>query len=313
MALEVIPFDLHELGQGVHDLWSEAASAEGVGMVYELNTRVPQWVAGDPTRLRQIMINLVSNALKFTSQGEVRLSIRPAADGLYEIAVADTGPGIPQEQQSKLFQSFAQVDVSTTRKFGGTGLGLAICKQLTTLMGGEISAASREGQGSTFTVSVPLPEAQASVAIDDDDAQMNLTNVHVLVADDNAINQAVARAILEAFGATVTAAADGQDALARLCAGNFGIVLMDIHMPVMGGIEAFGHIRSEEARTRAVPVIALTADAMAGADTALIAEGFDDVAPKPIIPGELVAKIMDAIATRAQADTSAPGATRLAG
>ncbi len=299
LELEIIAFDLHELGQRVQDLWSEAASAKGVRLIFDLAPNTPQWVSGDPTRLRQVMINLVSNALKFTGEGEVRLSIRPTGADRCEIEISDTGPGISEAQQTRLFQIFTQADVSISRKFGGTGLGLAICKQLVALMGGEIGVASREGEGSTFTFTVPLPPADPVEVADDKGAEASLVGIRILVADDNAINQAVARAILEAFGASVCAAGDGCDALKLLRADRFDVVLMDVHMPTMGGVEALSRIRAGEAGPRWMPVIALTADAMAGVDAELLAEGFDDVAPKPINPGELVAKIVAACAAAA--------------
>jgi len=305
LELEIIAFDLHELGQRVHDLWTEAASSKGVRLVYDLAPDVPQWVSGDPTRLRQIMINLVSNALKFTSEGEVRLSIRWAGDDGCEIAVSDTGPGIPEAQQARLFESFAQADVSVTRKFGGTGLGLAICKQLVTLMEGEIQVVSREGEGSTFSFCVRLPPAEALEVCEDEETDSALTNLRILVADDNIINQAVARAILESVGAIVVAAGDGREALDRIRGEAFDVVLMDIHMPKMDGVEALQHIRADRALAQ-LAVIALTADAMAGVERELLAAGFDDVAPKPINPAQLVAKIMALAAHRQDGSSYEP-------
>lgn len=299
LELEDIPFDLHELGQRVIDLWTETADAKGVRLVYDLAADTPRWVRGDPTRLQQIMTNLISNALKFTSVGEVRLSIRSVSATTYEITVLDTGLGIPDAQQARLFQSFTQADVSTTRKFGGTGLGLAICKQLVTLMGGEIHVTSQEGKGSAFTASISLAPADPVEPTAETDEQVGLEGMRILVADDNPINQAVVRAILEACGATVTGSGDGRDALERLKTGSFEGVLMDVHMPNMGGIEALGRIRAGEAGAPDISVIALTADAMAGADSALLAEGFDGVAPKPINPAELVAMIAELCPARA--------------
>jgi signal transduction histidine kinase/ActR/RegA family two-component response regulator len=298
LSLEDIAFDLHDLGRQVRDLFAQSALAKDVRLTCDLEPGAPQWVLGDPTRLRQILTNLVSNALKFTDQGEVRLSIRRAEAGWCDIAVSDTGPGISQDQQARLFQAFAQAEVSTARKFGGTGLGLVICRQLATLMGGRIDLVSDEGAGSTFTVSLPLPEAQAAQAVQEQASPADLTGVRILVADDNLINQAVARAILEAFGAEVIPAGDGGAALDRLKAETFDAVLMDVHMPGMGGIEALSHIRAGSAGSADMPVIALTADALAGVDVRLLAEGFDAVAPKPINPGQLIADIVATIAAR---------------
>jgi len=292
LELESIALDLHELGQRVHDLWSEAASAKGVRLVYDLHPDTPRWVLGDPTRLRQIMINLVSNALKFTSTGEVRLSVRPlsAASDVdeIEIAVSDTGLGISEAQQARLFEAFSQADTSTTRKFGGTGLGLAICKQLATTMGGDISLESRPGEGSTFRVRVALevtgPASDETLASE----AISVCGLRLLVVDDNVINQAVAQSILEAVGATVVTAGDGLDALEALRTDAFDAVLMDVHMPRMDGLEALRHVRRGEAGRADMPVIALTADAMTGVEDELLALGFDAVEPKPINPANLV-------------------------
>uniref|UniRef100_B0T9J9 histidine kinase n=1 Tax=Caulobacter sp. (strain K31) TaxID=366602 RepID=B0T9J9_CAUSK len=300
LELEIIPFDLSELGRQVEDLWRDAAHIKGVSLVCEVAFSGPHWVSGDPTRLRQVLINLVSNALKFTSQGEVRLSIWRSEDGLCQIAVTDTGPGIPVNQQALLFQAFSQADASITRKFGGTGLGLAICKQLVSLMDGRIDLDSREGVGSTFTVSLPLPTAEAVQEAEQRDGAITLAGLEILVADDNVINQAVARAILEAFDAKVTMAGDGRIALSRLATRRFDVVLMDIHMPLMGGVEALGRVRAGEAGPSDVPVIALTADAVTGVDTVLLAAGFNDVISKPINPGDLVSRIAAAVASRDQ-------------
>jgi len=304
MELETIDFDLPELGRHVHDLWSEAASAKGVSLVYELAPGVPRWVSGDPTRLRQVMLNLVSNALKFTQEGEVRLSIRAQCiDDMadLEISVSDTGLGLSEAQQAKLFKSFVQADASTSRQFGGTGLGLAISQQLVTLMGGEIDLESAPGEGSTFRIKLRAPLGKPGAAEEAHVEMTDLAGHRVLVADDNAINQAVARAILEAAGATIVTAGTGLEALERLRAGAFDTVLMDIHMPVMGGIEALRHIRSGDAGRRDIPVIALTADAMAEATASLLAHGFDRVAPKPIDPAALIWTISELGALKAKA------------
>lgn len=290
--LEETAVDLRELGLRVHDLWTEVASAKGVALICEVDPATPAWVAGDPTRIRQIMLNLVSNALKFTTKGEVRLSIRPAPKGV-ELRVSDTGPGIPAEQQARLFQVFQQAEASTARRFGGTGLGLAICRQLSEMMGGKIELESREGEGSTFRVLLPLAEVAAPEAAGDDSAFDGLAGMRVLVAEDNAINQAVARAVLEAAGIDAVVVGDGQEALEALSAGTFEAVLMDVHMPRVDGIEALRRIRAGETGNAAQPVIALTADAMAGEEAKLARLGFDRVQPKPIQPATLLTALAE--------------------
>jgi signal transduction histidine kinase/ActR/RegA family two-component response regulator len=294
MELEIIDFDLYDLGQRVHDLWSQSASAKSVRLVLDVDPATPQWVRGDPTRLGQVMTNLVSNALKFTREGEVRITVRPdaAAPDTIALAVADTGVGMTPAQQAKLFQTFPQADISTTREYGGTGLGLAICKQLVELMGGRIVVESRPGEGATFTVVVRLVSAAPVLeTICAEPALQSLEGRQVLVVDDHAINHAVAGAILEAVGATAVMASDGLEALDRLRSQRFDVILMDIHMPRMGGLEVLAAIRKGAAGRADALVIALTADAMAGVDAGLLAHGFDAVAAKPINPAELVSTI----------------------
>ncbi|MDO8379976.1 ATP-binding protein [Phenylobacterium sp.] len=305
LELETIAFDLTEVGARVCDLWREVANARGLQLTYEVAPGAPRWVAGDPNRLRQIMLNLVSNALKFTESGEVRLSIRPqiaAQDGArFEIAVSDTGIGISPDQQARLFQSFAQAEAATSRRFGGTGLGLAICRQLTDLMGGVIAVESEPGRGSIFRVLLELPLAEALDLVEPEAPGGGLSGVRILVAEDNPINQAVARAILEAVGARLETANDGVEALDMLRDGAFDLVLMDVHMPRMTGIEALRRIRAGEAGPADIPVIALTADAMPGEDAKLWGHGFDGVQPKPIQPMALIAAILEACAPRDEA------------
>ncbi|MDO8799210.1 ATP-binding protein [Phenylobacterium sp.] len=310
LQLEEIAFDLSEVGARVIDLWRETASAKGVDISYELAPGAPRWLSGDPNRIRQIMLNLVSNALKFTQAGEVRLSVRPMiAQGedtvRFEIAVSDTGIGITPEQQARLFQSFAQADAATTRKFGGTGLGLAICRQLTDLMGGEIAVESEPDRGSVFRVTLELPRADAVDLAEPQAESGGLSHLTLLVAEDNPINQAVVRAVLEAVGARLETANDGVEALDMLRERAFDLVLMDVHMPRMDGIEALRRIRAGETGDARQPVIALTADAMPGEDQKLLAHGFDDVQPKPIQPMALIAAILDACEARVDAAKTA--------
>ncbi|MBP9232782.1 MAG: response regulator [Phenylobacterium sp.] len=312
LELENIAFDLSEVGARVIDLWRETASAKGLEISYELAPGAPRWLSGDPNRIRQIMLNLVSNALKFTQDGEVRLTVRPLiARGedtvRFEIAVSDTGIGITPEQQARLFQSFAQADAATTRKFGGTGLGLAICRQLTDLMAGEITVESEPDRASVFRVTLELPRAEAVDLAEPEAESGGLSHLTLLVAEDNPINQAVVRAVLEAVGARLETANDGAEALDMLREKTFDLVLMDVHMPRMDGIEALRRIRAGETGDARQPVIALTADAMPGEDQKLMAHGFDDVQPKPIQPMALIAAILDACEARA-----APAETQVA-
>jgi len=284
LELEVATFDLIEVGQSVHDLWSHLASEKGVELTYAVDPETPRWVSGDPTRVRQVVLNLVSNALKFTQVGRVKVQIAPYLSGV-RIEVSDTGIGMTPDQQRRLFQSFTQADASTTRRFGGTGLGLSICKQLSELMGGNVSLISSVGEGSTFTVYLPLPKAEPPEArgvSDDAHDQQPLTGARLLVVDDNPINLAVARAVLEAVGAEITTAGDGLEALEILRSVAFDVVLMDLQMPRMNGSEAVQEIRSGNAGLATIPIIALTADVIGGGESALVKLGFDAVQTKPI-------------------------------
>jgi signal transduction histidine kinase/CheY-like chemotaxis protein len=303
MDLEAHAFDPAETARHAAALWSEAASAKGLLLACDLDPALPQAVMGDEARVRQIMLNLLSNALKFTDKGSVTLRLAPRAVGGLEIAVADTGPGMTPEQVDRLFQPFVQAEASTARRFGGTGLGLSICRKLTTLMGGEIEAQSTPGQGTTFRAWLPLAacEAPAQPQSEPTPDELELPSLSVLVVDDNPINLAVARALLEASGLTVETADNGAQALERLKAEDFDLALMDVHMPVMDGAEAVRRLRAGEAGPAGLPVIALTGDTAPEEAARLMAIGFDAVQPKPIQPAQLIGAIAEAVEARAAA------------
>lgn len=288
LKLEVVSFDVDKLSRQILLMWSETARLKGLELTLEIDPATPAWLAGDPVRVRQILLNLISNALKFTEQGGVSVRISPLAPRGVEILVTDTGIGMRQDQQAKLFQAFSQAEASTTRRFGGTGLGLSICRQLAEMMDGAISVTSEPGSGSTFRVTLPLPTGQAPPEAEAQSEIVSLEGRRILVVDDNRVNQAVAKAILEAAGAVVTLANDGLEGLEKLRASDFGVVLMDVHMPRMDGIEALARIRAGEAGRIDIPVIALTADAMSGEGERLTRLGFDEALPKPIQPAELL-------------------------
>ena len=290
LSLEVAPFDVRKLALQTRAVWSESARLKDLDLILEVSPSTPAWVAGDAARVRQILMNLVSNALKFTDAGRVVIRLGAEAS-VVTISVSDTGVGMSAEQIKRLFTPFSQGDRSTARRYGGTGLGLSICRQLADLMAGEILVVSEPGVGSTFTVRLPLPEATAPVLAPVPAPAPQLDGARVLVVDDNAVNQTVARAILEAVGAVVAVANDGHAALARLRIEEFDVVLMDVHMPVMDGVEAVRRIRAGEAGRRDLPIVALTADAMLGDGERLIAQGFDDAHPKPVQPAKLLATI----------------------
>jgi CheY-like chemotaxis protein len=302
LDIEEAAFDLHLLAQQVHSLLTHT-SKNSVLITLDIAADTPRWLMGDPARIRQIMQNLTSNALKFTIEGEVCLALRSCATTVegqvgFEILVRDTGIGLSEEQQGRLFQPFSQASASTARQYGGTGLGLSICRRLSELMGGQISVQSTPGKGSTFRVALQLAPAQPIVAVEHVEASDTLTAVRVLVADDHPTNRAVAKAILEALGCVVETVEDGERALTRLVEQNFDVVLMDIHMPGMGGVAAMQQIRAGRAGAADLPVIALTADVVPSHRGSLESLGFNAVQPKPIDMATLASTIHDAVAAR---------------
>jgi CheY-like chemotaxis protein len=267
---------------------------------------------GDPARLRQIVSNLVSNALKFTEDGGVTITAHgvgaEGAEGLW-ISVRDTGIGMPAEKMSMLFQKFTQLDASTTRKFGGTGLGLAICHELSVLMGGRVWAESVEGQGSTFHVEVPIARmsaaAAAAEAVDEDELPEDQGRVlRILAAEDNPTNQVVLSTIIQIFGADLEIVDDGAAAVEAWDAGDYDVILMDVQMPVMDGISATREIRSREAvQARArTPIIALSANAMVHQVKEYMAVGMDGHVAKPIELPKLHAALEASLVARMAAE-----------
>ncbi len=256
-------------------------------------------VKGDAGRLRQILVNLVGNAVKFTHDGSVE--IRAEFDDIGDDRIAmkfevrDTGIGISQEVQRRLFDRFSQADAKTSRLFGGTGLGLSICKQLCDLMGAEIGVRSAEGEGSTFWIKVEFETASDAMAAsepagatsadtepDETDASRR-HGLQILLAEDNKINQKVALAMLTSGGHSVDIAENGREAVDAVAGGDYDVVLMDIHMPDMDGVAATKAIRAlDDADRASTPIIALTANAMAGSRDTYLAAGMDEYVSKPI-------------------------------
>jgi len=295
VRIERVEFHLREVLDEAMKVVSWGAIPSVVEISCEVQAGTPDYLTGDPNRLRQIVINLVGNAIKFTSQGEVAVRVRPQSVGKDEtvlfFSVSDTGIGIPREKQEVIFEAFAQADASTTRKYGGTGLGLAICSELVRLMGGRISVESQPGAGSTFSFTLPLgivPKADAPIPPGLSRASPRPSPFRVLLVDDNAVNQKLVRVLLGKLKYPVTLAANGQEALQELRKGSFDLILMDIQMPVMGGFEATAMIRQDEERTgNHVPIIAMTAHAMAGDREKMIAAGMDGYVSKPLRFDEL--------------------------
>jgi signal transduction histidine kinase/CheY-like chemotaxis protein len=306
------PTDLGALARQVFALFAPAAAAKGLAYDLNVDPALPAFVA-DPLRTRQVMINLLSNAVKFTDQGGVTLSLAPGPrtpTGQVEVifTVTDSGVGFDDAAAARLFKPFVQGDASTARTHGGTGLGLAISSELVRRMGGQISAASRPGEGATFIVNVPLTVAEIAVpAVCADLAPADPQDrapLSILVAEDNAINRRVAAALLEPTGWRLTFVEDGAQALEALRTAAFDLVLMDVHMPVMDGPAAVRAIRAGEAGRRDIPIIALTADAMSEDRQRFFASGFDGYVPKPIRPEQLLRQIAEVVSAAAPGEAT---------
>ena len=296
LTLAPQPFTLQTEIHDVLALLRHAAEQKGLTLTFTAGNELPERLLGDHGRLKQILINLIGNAIKFTADGGVTLAVetlhRDAAGCRLAFTVSDTGIGMSAEVVAGLFNPFFQGDASITRRFGGTGLGLSICKRLVKLMGGEITVESAPGQGSRFRFELPFVITEASPATPASavptSAERPLT---VLLVEDNLVNQKVAAALLAKLGHTVVLADDGRAALSQLAAGNIDLVLMDCQMPEMDGFEATRRLRAGEAGAIAatLPVIAMTANAMSGDREACLAAGMDDYLAKPFKRDDLVA------------------------
>ena len=309
VKLEAIDFDLGETVRAAVGLLAPRAKDKGIDLRLDIADEAACGVRGDPTRLRQVLLNLVDNAIKFTEKGHVAVAIRPLADGRLRFAVADTGIGMSEEARATLFEKFNQADNSITRRFGGTGLGLAISKQLVELMGGRIGVDSQAGKGSTFWFEVPLASAAGPVACRtaqavDPAAAAGGRRLRVLVAEDNKINQQLAATLLRRAGHLPDIAENGEAAVAAVVAGDYDVVLMDVQMPVLDGIQATQRIRALPPPKNAVPIIALTANAMAGAREQYLAQGMDGYLSKPLD----VETLLDTIRRAAAAQPAQPAA-----
>jgi TMAO reductase system sensor TorS len=292
LNIELIPLDLREIVSELITLHTMTAEEKCIQLYAEIDDKLPQVLIGDPTRLRQILANLVSNALKFTEKGHVLVRIKvvssDAENADIRFEVEDTGIGIRGDIKDELFNEFTQADGSTTRKYGGTGLGLAIVRQLVEMMHGRFGVESVPGEGSTFwfRITLPVGEAQAAKQSSSEQVVKGLLHGHVLLVEDNPINQMVAQKMLEKIGLESTLAGDGQEALNMLEQGRFDAVLMDCQMPVMDGFEATRRIR-EQTALLSLPVIAMTANVMEGDREKCIEAGMNDYIGKPVVEADL--------------------------
>ncbi len=316
MMLERVPFDLPALVETIVSMLTPLARDKELELSASILAEARGSYLGDPTRLRQALTNLAGNAVKFTEKGSVRIEISGASEtraaSMLRFAVIDTGIGIAQGTLAMLFQNFAQADASIARKYGGTGLGLAITKQLVELMGGTIAASSREGAGSRFWFDLPLPRA-AQAIIPEREANWTAQNastrmLRVLVVEDNAVNQQVAQLILTKAGHEVDVVDSGRKAIEAVQAKTYDIVLMDIQMSDIDGIEATARIRALAPPVRDLPIIALTANALSGAREEYLAAGMNGYISKPFNPRDLL-KTLDRIGASPAGDAATAAAS----
>jgi len=300
LDLEIRNFDLKKIPDETLGILAVKVREKGLKLSSQFDDDAPNILRGDPGRIRQVLINLANNAIKFTEKGVVELRVnlesQTPSDVIIKFSVRDTGIGIPEKRLHRLFKSFSQVDASTTRKFGGTGLGLAISKQLTELMGGELGVTSDEGKGSTFwfTVSLEIETVQEIQPVKDEPVSLNLPHeeqarVRILLVEDNLVNQRVALHILKKLCLGVTAVHNGEQAVEALGLEDYDLVLMDCQMPVMDGYEATTIIRdiNSAVRNHNIPIIAMTANAMKGDREKCLDAGMNDYLAKPIYKGKL--------------------------
>ncbi len=287
--LETTSFNLKTLCDDVLALVAPGAAVKHLALTLEYASDVPLQVTGDPTRVRQVLLNLLGNALKFTEVGSVHLEVRSTRNRQLKISVTDSGPGISAEVQAYLFERFTQADSSTTRRYGGTGLGLAICKRLTELMNGRIGLTSEVGVGSTFWFTHPIGLAaqpspaklQASVPL------FHKKEIRVLLADDNPVNQMLASRLLKQLGCCVDQASTGAQAVDLARASRYDLIMMDCHMPQMDGFQATRIIRDSQSQHERTPIVALTASVTNEDQRMCFAAGMDDFLGKPLVVDQL--------------------------
>ncbi|HYD44817.1 MAG TPA: ATP-binding protein [Phenylobacterium sp.] len=300
MGVEAIAFDMRQLMLETVRFWAPEARRRRLRFRLNGARRLPGWAAGDPTRIRQILNNLLSNALKFTEAGAITLQVTADGEGRFSLSVSDTGQGMTEDQQAQLFQVYGQASGSVARTHGGTGLGLNISRELARLMGGDLTVTSRPGEGSTFTLDLPLPPAQRPQAASPAPTPEAL---RVLIVDDHEVNRRAFSMILKSAGAEIAVAVDGEDALAMLAVQPFDLVLMDLNMPRLGGLAAARRLRAEPGPNRQVPVIALTASVSPAEQASCLDAGMNAFVMKPVEAAELFAAI-EAVLTPADGEAA---------
>jgi signal transduction histidine kinase/ActR/RegA family two-component response regulator len=298
VELDCRAFALDEVLDQALGIIEAQAGAKGLVLSKQVEAEAPPFVIGDPERLRQILLNLLGNAVKFTAEGSVILSVRrldagePGDVARLELSVTDTGVGVAEDMLGQVFERFTQADATVTRQFGGTGLGLSITRRLVEAMGGEVGASSVLGRGSRFWCVLPLPIAEdPRVAAEEIDHDPSATGVRVLLADDNEANRELVGAILRSVGHRVDLAVNGAEAVAVATRGEHDLVLMDVQMPVQDGVSATRAIRRLQGPAARVPILALSANVLAQQIETYRASGMNDHIAKPIATGELLSKV----------------------
>jgi PAS domain S-box-containing protein len=292
LSLEIRPFELRRLLAETTELLAHQAEKKGIALRLSLDEAVPELGAGDADRIRQILLNLLSNAVKFTCDGGVNVRARYETPAGLAIEVQDSGAGIPPAALTTIFDRFVQADGSISRQYGGTGLGLAITRRLAEMMGGEITVESVVGEGSTFRFTVPIQIVEGALApLIQPAAPCEIGALHVLLAEDVEANQELISTILGAAGLQVTVVNNGVEAVEAAKGGGFDLILMDMHMPIMGGLEATRRIRRLDGETARVPIVALSANVLPEQVAEGREAGMDAHVGKPINPRELLTTI----------------------
>lgn len=296
MTLESTPVNLPELLHDIVKLYHPLASQKQLSLTLEINSNVEQWIKSDPLRLRQILQNLLGNAIKFTTHGYVSILAEQFQQTL-TLKISDSGIGIRQEQLTTLFKPFSQADSTITRQYGGTGLGLAIVSRIIELMGGDIQLTSEYGSGSVFLIHLPLQSSESTTPLHASKAAATQlpADLHVLIAEDNAVNQFVAQRCIEQAGARATVVDNGEAALQILKIIRFPVVLMDLSMPVLDGLSACRAIRAQPECYGQPWIIALTANSLIDDRSACLEAGMDDFIAKPFNFEQIQAAISRAI------------------
>jgi signal transduction histidine kinase/CheY-like chemotaxis protein len=287
------PVNVIDLARDTLGVFELQAAAKALRLDLDVAPAVPSCVAVDPDRLRQILMNLIGNAVKFTDQGKIGLTLDYQADSqVLHVKVEDSGSGMDEAQRARLFQRFSQVDAPSTRRHGGSGLGLAICKGLTEAMGGQIGVASRPGQGSVFFFHIQAPTSSGPALVQGADRSTPLSGLRVLVADDHPANRELARVLLEQLEAEVTDVKDGAELVREAAERPYDVILADLRMPRLDGRAALRAIRSVPGPNQQAPILAFTADPPGSVD---IGPGaFDGVVFKPITPSNLISALIQA-------------------